>query len=69
MNRPIAIAIDGPPPRERVPLPAGLPPNSDFYTSIPARFTAPSVTVPVCGVSIPGMPPGWKSCCPTSILL
>ena len=46
MNRPIAIAIDGPA-RERVPLPAGLPPNSDFYTSIPARFTAPSVTVPV----------------------
>ena len=60
MNRPIAIAIDGP---------AGLPPNSDFYTSIPVRFTAPLVTAPVRGASIPEIPPEWKNCCPTSILL
>lgn len=69
MNRPIAIAIDGPAAAGKSTVARRLAAELGFLYVDTGALTAPSVTVPVCGVSIPGMPPGWKSCCPTSILL
>lgn len=70
MNRPIAIAIDGPAAAGKSTVARRLAAELGFlYVDTGALYRARPVTVPVCGVSIPGMPPGWKSCCPTSILL